>query len=125
MKEKIMKQQIGMSIGLAIASAFALASAGSFAESTEAVQSAGRHVNQVQGRASAMTPGANPVRSTAGTLNVSEVSGRGGTILPARTDAGVNSSTAQVGEIYGRSSAPPNLAAASSQSGSHTAALQR
>ena len=61
-----------------LASAIALASAGAFAADTGKVGSAGRFVNEVQGRASAASPsvGARSVNTTNGPA-VSEVYGRG------------------------------------------------
>jgi len=126
-KERIMKQQRQprISMGWLVASAIALASAGSFAEGIGNVQSGGGSVNEVYGRASATIPGANPVRSISSKVNVSEVSGRGSGIRPHGIGAPVATGKAGVNEVLGRSSGGPTFAAAKSQSENQTAALHR
>jgi hypothetical protein len=113
-----------ISIGSLVATAIVLASAGSFAEDISYVQSGGRSVNEVFGRASATIPGANPVRSMSSKVNVSEVFGRGSGIKPDGIGATVATGKAGV-NVLGRSSGGPALAAAKSPSDNRTAALHR
>ena len=114
-----------ISIGSLVATAIVLASAGSFAEDTSYVQSGGRSVNEVFGRASATIPGANPVRSISSKVNVSEVFGRASGIKPDGIGATVATGKAGVNDVLGRSSGGPALAAAKSPSDNRTAALHR
>ena len=122
-----MKQhlQTRISIGWLVASAIALASAGSLAEGTGNVQSGGRTVNEVYGRASATIPGANPVRSISSKVNVSDVFGRGSGIKPDGIGAKVATGRAGVNDVLGRASGGPAVAAAKSPSDNQTAALHR
>ena len=122
-----MKQhfQTRITIGWLVASAIALASAGSLAEGTGNVQSGGRTVNEVYGRASATIPGANPVRSISSKVNVSEVFGRGSGIKPDGIGAKVATGRAGVNDVLGRASGGPAVAAAKSPSDNQTAALHR
>ena len=93
------QRQPRISIGWLVATAIALASAGSFAEDTGNVQTGGGSVNEIYGRASATITGANPVRSISSKVNVSAV--------------------------FGRSSGGLTTAAAKSRSDNQTAALHR
>jgi len=126
-KEQIMKQQrqLRISIGWLFATSMVLASAGSFAGDMGNVQSGGRSVNEVYGRASAAISGANPVRSISSKVNVSEVSGRGSGIKPHGIGPTVAIGKADVNDVLGRSSGGPTFAAAKSPGGNQTAALHR
>ena len=86
-----------------LASAIALASAGAFAADTGKVGSAGRFVNEVQGRASAASPsvGARSVNTTSGSA-VSEVYGRGNK-MSAASGAPIGVGSLDVGD-FGRGS---------------------
>jgi hypothetical protein len=126
-KEQIMKQQrvVHISIGWLFATSMVLASAGSFAGDMGNVQSGGRSVNEVYGRASATIPGANPVRSISSNLSVSEVSGRGSGIKSHGIGPTVATGKADVNDVLGRSSGGPTFAAAKSPGDNQTAALHR
>ncbi|HKQ24248.1 MAG TPA: hypothetical protein VJT81_07410 [Burkholderiales bacterium] len=120
-----MKQQIQTrtSVGWLIATAIALASAGVSAESN--VQSGGRSVNEVYGRASVTILGTNAVRSISSRVNVSQVFGRSSTIDTGGMGTKVATGKADVNDVIGRSSDGATLAAAKSQGENQTAALHR
>jgi len=126
-KEQIMKQQrvVRISIGWLFATSMVLASAGIFAGDKGNVQSGGRSVNEVYGRASATIPGANPVRSNSSKLSVSEVSGRGSGIKSHGIGPTVATGKADVNDVLGRSSGGPTFAATKSPGDNQTAALHR
>jgi len=126
-KEQIMKQQrvVHISIGWLFATSMVLASAGSFAGDMGNVQSGGRSVNEVYGRASATISGANPVRSISSRVSVSEVFGRGSDIKSDGIGAIVATGKADVNDVLGRSSGGPTFAAAKSPGDNQTAALHR
>ena len=119
------QRQPRISIGWLFATSMVLAATGSFAGDTGIVQSGGRSVNEVFGRASATISGANPVRSISSQVNVSEVSGRGSGIKLHGTGPAVVAGKADVNDVLGRSSGGPTIAAAKSAGSNQTAALQR
>ena len=119
------QRQPRISIGWLVATAIVLASAGVSAEDMGNVQSGGGSVNEVYGRASAAIRGANPVRSISSKVSVSQVFGRGSGINSDGIGTKVATGKADVNDVLGRSSGGPTLAAAKSQGGNQTAALQR
>jgi len=122
-----MKQQriVRISIGWLFATSMVLASASSFAGDMGNVQSGGRSVNEVYGRASATITGANPVRSISSKVSVSEVFGRGSGIKTDGIGTTVATGKADVNDVLGRSSGGPTFAAAKSPGDNQTAALHR
>ena len=119
------QRQPRISIGWLVATAIVLASASVSAEDMGNVQSGGRSVNEVYGRASAPIPGANPVRSISSKVNVSQVFGRGSAINTDGNGTKIATGNADVNDVLGRASGGPTLAAAKSQGENQTAALQR
>jgi len=113
------------SLGWLVATAVVLVSAGSFAEDLRSVQSGGRSVNEVYGRASATISGASPVRSISSKVSVSEVFGRGSGIWTEGAGAIVTAGKPGVNDVLGRASGGPVIAAAKSLGSTQTAALHR
>lgn len=100
-----MKQyrQSHIGIGWLVASAITLASAGVLAADVGNVNSAGRSVNEVQGRASGSLPGARTrAVNTTGLPAVSEVYGRGNQ-MSGGTGAAIGTGAMDVGD-FGRGS---------------------
>ena len=119
------QRQPRISIGWLFATSMVLASAGSFAGDTGNVQSGGRSVNEVYGRASPTFFGTNPVRSISSRVSVSEVFGRGSGIKSDGIGLTVATGKADVNDVLGRSSGGPTFAGAKSPSDIQTAARHR